>query len=270
MRECIKKYGSILLITILIGALISVFISMAMYGRIGMTGNQATMYAGFLGLVGGIVGAMSAFLIAKVQLDKQYRQQSILMCKQMNKQSENDKYRIRLELELEILQKTIVSIIDIQSSTLRIEKFIEDFTKQYIDLGTIDKGLTDLKQTYSLEDESGKEMLQSEIFEWEKIKKEKERHFKESFQNGKELIRKCQLQLREHLSLVMISDSSEAFYNEIMEVINGLVDIYQGYITDDSIKELSDYNRNIGKLYELQSTELEIKTNEINSILSRS
>lgn len=264
--EFIKKYW----ISLSIGVLIGGFLIMMIQARIGMTGNQATIYAGFLGLVGGIVGAMSAFFIAKVQLDKQYRQQINLMNEQMNKQFENDKYRIRLELELEILQKTIVSIVDIQSSTLRIEKFIEDFTNQYFVLETVKQAIDDLRGEQYLGNDSCNKKLQSDISEWSKIKKEKERYFEQSFQDGKELIRKCQLQLRELLSLVMISDSDEVFYNKIMKVINGLVEIFQGQFTKDSIRELSEYNRDIEKLYELQSTELEIKNKKINEILNRS
>jgi len=123
MREFIKKYGSILLITILIGALISVFISMAVYGRIGMTGNQATMYAGFLGLVGGIAGAMSAFVVAQIQLKNQFIQQQEILKTQFEQQIIMDKEKIKTEIQIENLQEIMSLLTRIRNEFIQFNNY---------------------------------------------------------------------------------------------------------------------------------------------------
>lgn len=141
MREFIKKYGSILLITILIGALISVFISMAVYGRIGMTGNQATMYAGFLGLVGGIAGAMAAFLIARMQ-----------MTKQLNLQYKKEKNKLKSELELNSMQKLSNHINKLRMEISKLSSYENQAIKEFDSYKNLDKETMKIRRL-SLRDE---------------------------------------------------------------------------------------------------------------------
>lgn len=75
MKKFFKKNWLFLLLAILFTVLLGILVSVAISIQKGMTANQSTIYAGFLGLIGGIIGAMSAFAVAQIQFNLQVEEQ---------------------------------------------------------------------------------------------------------------------------------------------------------------------------------------------------
>lgn len=124
MLEYIKKYWVALPIGILIGG----FLVMLVNAQIGMTGNQATIYAGFLGLVGGIVGAMAAFLIARMQ-----------MTKQLDLQYKKEKNKLKLELELNSMQNLSNHINKLRMEISKLSSYENQAIKEFNSYKNLDK-----------------------------------------------------------------------------------------------------------------------------------
>lgn len=130
-----KKYWIGFPIGILTGGLLVMIIQ----ARTGMTGNQATINAGLLGLIGGIIGAMAAFFIAKMQLNLQIREQE----NSIEKQFENQKDIMKLQLEKQFeQQKKIMLEQTAEQQKLGLEKIkieveVQNIRSVVIELSTI-------------------------------------------------------------------------------------------------------------------------------------
>lgn len=275
MREFIKKYGSILLITILIGALISVFISMAVYGRIGMTGNQATMYAGFLGLVGGIVGAFSAYFIARMQ-----------MTKQLDLQFEKEKHKMVLELELENNKNKIMLISIMKQYIEKLEIFIPDFCNLFDEIKQLELEVAELKlelveakelDEFLISHGADRYSIESNDEIIEKTKKEIQKKenrlvklkidFKEYFENGKELIKNIQSKVTEYLPLEMIDCDETIFCNKNMEVLSIVSENFKGRFTKENIEVFRSKNIVVKELHDYHIEEFKVQTKNLKSKL---
>lgn len=126
MMKFIKKY---ILIALMIISFVSIIVILVLLGiniRTGMTGNQATVYAGFLGLIGGVIGAMSAFVVAQIQLTNQFIQQQEILKTQFEQQQEIlktqfemqdivNKEKMKMEIEIENIQSAMRVVSEIKT-----------------------------------------------------------------------------------------------------------------------------------------------------------
>lgn len=122
MKEFLKKYWLNSLIIISFVVLITTLVLTAIYIRTGMTGNQSTIYAGFLGLIGGVIGAMSAFAVAQIQFNLQVAEQRKNNERQRKEQQEADERRY--EQQEATLNKQFTQQQNIVNSQFEQQKII--------------------------------------------------------------------------------------------------------------------------------------------------
>lgn len=231
--------------------------------------NQVVIFGGFLGLLGGITGAFSAYFIARMQ-----------MTKQLDLQFEKEKDKLVLELEIENGKRKIqlinnlmyqseslkYLILDLQNMFCKINKLGEE-TKKYEQ--KIQNFLNAIKISKKNNENIYAENYQSVYKELDSMKEfsieeynKKVSEFNQTFMNGKEILKEIQRDLSEYLTLELIHEKDTVFFDKHKDLIPKVVKDYSKEIDEQSIKNLSEKVSEIDNLINYQAQVLEKQTKE--------
>lgn len=201
-------------------------------------------------------------------------------------QFEKEKHKLVLELELENNKNKIMLISIMKERIEKLEIFIPDFCDLFDEIKQVESEITNLKielielkeidelliksgaDQYSFESndenlEKTKKELQGKENKVAKLKID----FKESFENGKELIKNIQNKVTEYLPLEMIECDETVFCNKNTEILAIISRNFQGRFSKENIEVFRSMKIVTSELRDYHVLEFKVQTKNLKSKL---